>query len=561
MARFIIVGGVAGGATAAARLRRLDEKAEIIMFERGGYVSFANCGLPYYIGKIIPDRRRLFVQTPQGFRNRFNVDVRVNSEVVSINRTDTTVNVKNLATGETYREKYDRLILSPGAEPLRPPIPGINSDGIFTLRNISDTDSIYAFLNDKKPKSAVIVGGGFIGLEMAENISNLGIPVAIIEMADQVMANLDYEMAAEVHQHIRAKGVELLLKDGVKSFEIKNDMITTRLSSGRDITSGIVILSIGVRPDTSLAKEAGLRIGPRGGIAVNEYLQTSDPDIYAVGDAIEFANPITNQSVITYLAGPANRQGRLAADNIVSGNTKRYNGSIATAVMQVFDLTVASTGVPEKSLKADNIPHSASITHSASHATYYPGASQMSVKIIFSPDRGTLLGAQIIGHDGVDKRIDVLSAIIGMKGTIYNLLEFEQSYAPPFSSAKDPVTIAASVAENILNGLVNVIGWNEIQKLDPAKIVLLDVRTQKEYRAGAIEGSVNIPIDELRKNLGAIPKDKIIVTYCAVGQRAYIANRILKQNGFDTVYNLSGGYKTYSIVHQFADDTDEGLYL
>jgi NADPH-dependent 2,4-dienoyl-CoA reductase/sulfur reductase-like enzyme/rhodanese-related sulfurtransferase len=561
MARYLIVGGVAGGATAAARLRRLDEKAEIIVFERGGYVSFANCGLPYYIGKIIPDRRRLFVQTPQGFKSRMNIDVRVNTEVIGINRTDRTLNVKNLADGKTYREKYDRVILAPGAEPVRPPIPGMQSDSIFTLRNISDTDRIYAFLNDKKPKSSVIVGGGSIGLEMAENITNLGIQVTIVEMTDQVLAFLDYEMAAEVHQHIRAKGVELILKDGVKSFESKNTMITTRLSSGRDITSGIVILSIGVRPESSLAKEAGLRIGQRGGIVVNDYLQTSDPDIYAVGDAIEFANPITRQSVITYLAGPANRQGRLAADNIVTGNTKRYGGSIATAVVKVFDLTVASTGVPEKMLKAENIPHASSITHSASHATYYPGASEMSVKIIYSPERGTLLGAQIVGRAGVDKRIDVLSAFIGMKGTVYDLLEFEQSYAPPFSSAKDPITIAASVAENILSGLVGNIKWNELQKLDPAKIVLLDVRTQKEHRAGSIEGSINIPIDELRNNLGAIPKGKIIVAYCAVGQRAYIANRILKQHGFETVYNLSGGYKTYSMVYEFAGDTDEGRYL
>jgi len=561
MARYLIVGGVAGGATAAARLRRLDEKAEIIVFERGGYVSFANCGLPYYIGKVIPDRRRLFIQNPQGFRSRFNIDARVNTEVIGINRTDRTVNVKNLSNGETYREKYDRLILSPGAEPVRPSIPGINIDGIFTLRNVSDTDRIYAFLNDKKPKSAVIVGGGYIGIEMAENISNLGIPVTIVEMTDQVLAFLDYEMAAEVHQHIRARGVELILKDGVKSFESKNNMITTRLSSGRDITSGMVILSAGVRPESALAKDAGLKIGPRGGIVVNDYLQTSDPEIYAVGDAIEFANPVTRQAVITYLAGPANRQGRLAADNIVSGNTKRYGGSIATAVVKVFDLTVASTGVPEKILKAENIPHTASITHSESHASYYPGASEMSVKIIFSPERGTLLGAQIIGRDGVDKRIDVLSAVIGMKGTVYNLLEFEQSYAPPYSSAKDPITIAASVAENILSGLVKIIRWNEIQKLDPSKIVLLDVRTQKEHRAGSIERSINIPIDELRNNLGAVPKDKIIVTYCAVGQRAYIANRILKQHGYDTVYNLSGGFKTYSMANEFAADTDEGRYL
>ncbi|HQL81797.1 MAG TPA: FAD-dependent oxidoreductase, partial [Spirochaetota bacterium] len=392
MARYLIIGGVAGGATAAARLRRLDESAEIIMFERGEYVSYANCGLPYYIGGVIPVRDRLFVQTADGFRNRFNIDVRVSTEVVSIARERKQVEVRDLANGAITVESYDKLVLSPGAEPLKPPIPGIDIPGIFTLRNVMDTDRIKQHCDTTKPKSAVIVGGGFIGLEMAENLHAAGMEITLVEMAEQVMVNLDYEMAAEVHHHLRAKGVTLLLKDGVASFRDKGRSIEVVLSSGRTIAADIVILSIGVRPDTKLAREAGLDIGKRGGILVDRHLRSSDPDIYAIGDAIEFANPVTGRSVITLLAGPANKQGRLVADNIVTGNTRIYGGSIGTAVAKVFDLTVASTGASEKTLAAEGIPCVASITHSASHATYYPGASQMSVKILFSPDSCTLLG-------------------------------------------------------------------------------------------------------------------------------------------------------------------------
>ncbi len=550
MARYLVIGGVAGGATAAARLRRLDEHAEIIIFERGGYVSYANCGLPYYLGGVIPERSRLFVQTPQGFRNRFNIDVRVNSEVLRIDRAASQVEVKDLATGNTYREGYDRLVLSPGAEPVRPPIPGIDTEGIFTLRNVDDTDRIWSYIRDKKPKSVTVVGGGFIGIEMAENLHGLGMAVTVIEMADQIMANLDFEMAAIVHHHVRAKCVNLLLKDGVQSFEKKGGSIVTRLASGREVPSGLVILSIGVRPDTSLAKAAGLALGPRGGIAVNDFLQTSDPAIYAVGDAIEFAHPVTHAPVITYLAGPANKQGRLAADNIISGNEKKYAGSIATAVARVFDLTVASTGAPEKLLAANNVPYLASITHSASHATYYPGARQMSIKLLFSPDKGALLGAQVVGYDGVDKRIDVLASHIGMKGTVGDLTEFDHAYAPPYSSAKDPVNMAGFVADNILSGLVKVLHWHDIARLDMARTVLLDVRTPGEHRAGTIPGSVNIPVDELRSSLASLPREKTIVIFCAVGLRGYVAARTLSQNGYDDVYNLSGGYATYGAALQ-----------
>ncbi|HPC40432.1 MAG TPA: FAD-dependent oxidoreductase [Spirochaetota bacterium] len=548
MPRYLVIGGVAGGATAAARLRRLDEKADIIIYERGGHVSYANCGLPYYLGDVIRDRNRLFVQTAAGFKNRFNIEARVGAEVISINRGEKSILVKDLAAGEVSAISYDKLVLSPGAEPVKPPIPGIDADGIFTLRNVIDTDRIKKHLVEKKPKKALVVGGGFIGLEMAENLHGLGIGVTVVEMADQVMANLDREMASEVHQQLTSQGVELILKDGVSSFEKSGNEIVTRLSSGREISSGMVILSIGVRPDTKLAKEAGLALGPRGGIAVNEFLQTSDPDIYAVGDAIEFMHPLTKQPVITFLAGPANKQGRIAADNIVGGNTKKYCGSIATAVAKIFSLTVASTGANEKMLKVSGIPYLASITHSASHATYYPGATQMSVKILFSPSDGTLYGAQIAGYDGVDKRIDVFSSVIGRGGSVRDLIEFDHAYAPPYSSAKDPVNIAGFTAENILDGLTRTIHWHEIGGLDPTSAMLIDVRTAGEFKTGTIPGAINIPVDELRSRLGDLPRDKKIVIFCAVGLRGHVAARMMLQSGFDDVRNLAGGYKTYSLA-------------
>ncbi len=548
MARYLIIGGVAGGATAAARLRRLDEKAEIIIFERGGHVSYANCGLPYYLGGVIPDRNSLFVQTPAGFKSRFNIDVRINSEVTHIDSGNKSIAIKDLSSGNEYNETYDKLVLSPGAEPVKPPIPGIDLDRIFTLRNVSDTDRIMSYLNEYKPQSAVIVGGGFIGLEMAENLRGRRMKVIVVEMADQVMANLDYEIASEVHQHLTVHGVELLLKDGVKSFEKADSSIAIRLGSGREITADMVILSIGVRPDAKLAKEAGLAIGQRGGIEVNEFLQTSDPDIYSVGDTIEFRHPLTNQNTITFLAGPANKQGRIVADNIVHVNKKAYTGSIATAVAKIFDLTVASTGASEKQLKAAGIPYVASITHSASHATYYPGAVQMSMKLLFSPDIGVILGAQMAGFEGVDKRIDVISSVIGAGGTVEDLTEFDHAYAPPYSSAKDAVNVGGFVAENILVGLTRIIHWHEIPALDPDGTMLIDVRTPVEFQGGTIPGAVNIPVDDLRERLGSIQKDMNIIIFCAVGLRGYVASRMMIQNGFTNIRNLSGGYKTYSLA-------------
>jgi len=568
--KYLIIGGVAGGATTAARLRRLDEASEIIMFERGEYISYANCGLPYYIGGTIDERDKLFVQTPKSFGTRFNVEVRNLSDVISINKEAKTVTVKDLRTGNTYTESYDKLVLSPGAEPVRPPLPGINQEGIFTLRNVPDTDRIKSFIETKKPRHAVVIGAGFIGLEMAENLHKCGIRVTIVEMAEQVMTPLDYSMAALVHQHLKTKNVEFYLKTAVSSFSKENDRIAIKLSSSKIIEADLVILSIGVRPDSRLAKEAGLQIGDTGGISVNEFLQTSDKDIYAVGDAIEFANPVTGTKMITYLAGPANKQGRIAADNLVRGNKKRYNGSINTAIAKVFDLTVASTGVSGKLLEKMNIPYIGSTTHSSSNAGYYPGALPMSVKIVFSPADGRLLGAQIVGYRGVDKRIDLLAQAIRNRSTVYDIAEIEHAYAPPYSSAKDPVNIAGMVAENILDGTTRIISWRDISAGTAENMFLLDVRTRDEFGLGTIEGAVNIPLDELRNHLGEIPHDKKIIVFCGVGLRAHVACRILMQNGFKEVYNLSGGLKTYETASQkqsnediFANDyigNDDNIY-
>ncbi len=552
----MIVGGVAGGATAIARLRRLDEKAQIILFERGEHISYANCGLPYYIGEEIKERDNLFVDTPEQFGKKFNVDVRIRNEVLSIDPQTRSLEVKNLNTGEIYREEYDKLILSPGAEPVRPPIPGIELKGIYTLRNVEDTDAIKRFVDEQKPRRAIIVGAGFIGLEMAENLHRRGAFTTIIEMAEQVMTPLDYEMAAMVHQHLKTKNVEFYLKDGVKAFEKGTSGLIVSLSSGRKLEADIVLLSVGVRPEKSLAQAAGLEIGPAGGIAVNEYLQTSDPNIYAVGDAIEYENPIIKKKMTTYLAGPANRQARICADNIVNGNTRKYLGSINTAIAKVFDITVASTGVSEKILKKEGIPFLTSITHSSSHAGYYPGARPMSIKVIFSPEGGRLLGAQIVGYDGVDKRIDLLAATIKYNGTVYNMQEFEHAYAPPYSSAKDPFHIAGYVAENILSGRVRIVHWKEIRDVDFDTDVLLDVRTREEFAIGSIEGAINIPVAEIRERLNEIPRDKRIIVFCGVGLRGYIASRILTGNGFEKVFNLSGGIKTYELAIQKQSNED-----
>lgn len=544
---YLIIGGVAGGATVAARLRRMDEKANIILLERGKYVSYANCGLPYYIGDTINNREKLFVQTAKGFTDRFRIDIRTEQEVTAIRPDKKEVEIKNLSTGETYTETYDKLVLSPGAEPLRPGIEGIGSKKIFTLRNVPDTDTIKNYVNTENPKRAIVVGGGFIGLEMAENLYDLGIQVDVVEMANQVMAPLDFSMAAIVHRQLTDKGVGLHLEDGVSRFEEKDGGVTVHLRSGKQIATDMVLLSIGVRPETKLAKDAGLAIGERGGIAVNDYMQTSDADIYALGDAVEVRHLVTGQPALIPLAGPANKLGRIVADNIVFGNKKKYPGSIGTSIAKVFDLTVAAAGANAKLLQQNNIPYISSYTHGASHAGYYPGAVPLSIKILFAPENGKLLGAQIVGFNGVDKRIEMLAQVIQRGGTVHDLAELEHAYAPPYSSAKDPVNMAGFVAENILNKKSRIIQWRELAEL-PADTIRIDVRTHDEYKLGTIPGFINIPVDELREHLDELPKEKPIVVTCAVGLRGYLAYRILVQNGFKHVRNLSGGYKTWSVA-------------
>lgn len=544
---YLIIGGVAGGATVATRLRRMDEKANIILFERGKYVSYANCGLPYYIGDTINNREKLFVQTAKGFTDRFRIDIRTEQEVTAIRPDKKEVEIKNLSTGETYTETYDKLVLSPGAEPLRPGIEGIGSKKIFTLRNVPDTDTIKNYVNTENPKRAIVVGGGFIGLEMAENLHDLGIQVDVVEMANQVMAPLDFSMAAIVHRQLTDKGVGLHLEDGVSRFEEKDGGVTVHLRSGKQIATDMVLLSIGVRPETKLAKDAGLAIGERGGITVNDYMQTSDADIYALGDAVEVRHLVTGQPALIPLAGPANKQGRIVADNIVFGNKEKYPGSIGTSIAKVFDLTVAAAGANAKLLQRNNIPYISSYTHGASHAGYYPGAVPLSIKILFAPENGKLLGAQIVGFNGVDKRIEMLAQVIQRGGIVHDLAELEHAYAPPYSSAKDPVNMAGFVAENILNKKSRIIQWRELAEL-PADTIRIDVRTHDEYKLGTIPGFINIPVDELREHLDELPKEKPIVVTCAVGLRGYLAYRILVQNGFKHVRNLSGGYKTWSVA-------------
>lgn len=544
---YLIIGGVAGGATVAARLRRMDEKANIILFERGKYVSYANCGLPYYIGDTINNREKLFVQTAKGFTDRFRIDIRTEQEVTAIRPDKKEVEIKNLSTGETYTETYDKLVLSPGAEPLRPGIEGIGSKKIFTLRNVPDTDTIKNYVNTENPKRAIVVGGGFIGLEMAENLHDLGIQVDVVEMANQVMAPLDFSMAAIVHRQLTDKGVGLHLEDGVSRFEEKDGGVTVHLRSGKQIATDMVLLSIGVRPETKLAKNAGLAIGERGGITVNDYMQTSDANIYALGDAVEVRHLVTGQPALIPLAGPANKQGRIVADNIVFGNKEKYPGSIGTSIAKVFDLTVAAAGANAKLLQRNNIPYISSYTHGASHAGYYPGAVPLSIKILFAPENGKLLGAQIVGFNGVDKRIEMLAQVIQRGGTVHDLAELEHAYAPPYSSAKDPVNMAGFVAENILNKKSRIIQWRKLAEL-PADTIRIDVRTHDEYKLGTIPGFINIPVDELREHLDELPKEKPIVVTCAVGLRSYLAYRILVQNGFKHVRNLSGGYKTWSVA-------------
>lgn len=542
--KHIIIGGVAGGATAAARIRRNSEKDEIILIEKGDYISYANCGLPYYIGGVISDRDKLFVQTPEAFGRRFNIDVRTGSEAVAIDRDAKKVKVVT-RDGKSYHETYDRLLLAPGALPVVPPLPGIDSEGIFTLRNVNDTDAIKRYISTREVKRAVIIGGGFIGLEMAENLSESGALVSVVEMAPQVMAPIDYSMAAIVHDHLLTKGVGLYLNTAVASFAHNGSDIDVIFSDGGKITADIVILSIGVRPNTALATEANLEIGQTRGIKVNEYLRTSDSSIYAVGDVIEFPHPTTGKPWLNYLAGPANRQARIVADNMVFGDKTKYEGAIGTSVAKVFDLTVAATGYAAKRLKQEGLDYRTVTIHPFSHAGYYPGATPMTIKIVFSPDNGQLLGAQIVGYDGVDKRIDEFSQVIKHNGTIRDLMELEQAYAPPYSSAKDPVAVAGYVAGNILNGKMSPIYWRELQSSDCKALTLIDVRTPDEFAVGALEGAINIPLDDMRERLSEIPHNKPIVVYCGVGLRGYLASNILMQNGFKNVRNLIGGLKTY----------------
>ena len=546
--KYIIIGAVAGGASAAARLRRMDEKANIILFEKSDYISYANCGLPYYIGDVIKERQKLFVQTAASFTKRFGIDVRIGTEVKSINTDTNSITATNLITGETYTETYDKLILSPGAEPVRPPLDGIGLQGIFTLRNVVDTDTIKSYVQKFPSGKAVIIGAGFIGLEMAENLHELGMQVSIIEMGNQVLAPLDFSMAAIVQQHIRSKGISLYLSTKVTGFEKDKNGLQIILNGAEALPADLVILSIGVKPDTRLAIQAGLKIGNAKGILVNEFLQTSHPDIYAVGDAIEFENPITGTSVTTFLAGPANKQGRICANNIVFKNTHSYKGSIGTAIVKAFDVTIGTTGLSGKNLAANGIPHLLSTTHSGSHAAYYPGAEQMSIQLVFAPVTGRLLGAQVVGTKGVDKRVDLLASVIKRGGNIFDLAEIEHAYAPPFSSAKDPVNIAGFTAENILLKRMNAFYHDEVSSLDNNYII--DVRSEQEYADGKINNAINIPLDDLRSRLNEIPIDQDIYVYCQIGLRGYIASRILMQNGFEKVYNLSGGYQLWFTAFQ-----------
>ena len=537
--KILIIGGVAGGASAAARLRRLDEQAEIIIFERGPYISFANCGLPYYIGQTIKERDDLLLMTPQQFDKRFNVDVRIKNEVVKIDRDKKLLEVKDLKSGNKYFENYDKLILSPGAEPAKPPIEGINSDRVFTLRNVPDMDRIDEFITKNKTKRAVVVGAGYIGLEMAENLRDRGMLVAIVEMMDQVMPFLDKEMANLLHQNLHDHSIALWLSDTVCNFKQTDTRLCVGLKSGMELSCDFAVLAVGVKPEIKLAKEAGLEIGSRHGIKVNEYLQTSDPDIYAIGDAIEVMDLVLGDSTLIPLAGPANKQGRLAADNIC-GKNRKYNSTQNTSVLKLFDYTVAMTGASEKALEKSDIDYEKIYLHPANHVGYYPGAKQMHMKLLFSKPQGKILGVQIVGKDGVDRRIDVFAVAIRAGMNVFDLQELDLAYAPPYGSGKDAVNMAGFAASNILDGTVNVVHWNELEDDD----FVLDVRTKKEFVANNVPGATNIPLNELRNNLKSLPKDKIIDAYCGVGIRSYIAVRILLQHGFKA-RNISGGYLTY----------------
>ncbi len=548
--KIVIVGGVAGGASCAARLRRLDEKAEIILLERGEYISYANCGLPYHVGDVIKARRSLLLQTPEAMRAKFRVDVRVQNEVLSIDRANKTVQVKRIATGETYTESYDTLVLSTGSSPLRPPIPGIESAHIQTLWTVPDTDRIRSIISDQGVKSAAVIGGGFIGLEMAENLKHAGLEVSLIEMLDQVMAPIDFEMAQLLHENIDQNGVELILGDGVASFQDTPTGVDITLKSGKVVSTELVILSIGVRPNGQLAKDAGLEMNARGGVVVNDHMLTSDPDIYAVGDMIEVENFVTKEPTMIPLAGPANKQGRIAADNIAGGNDA-YRGTQGTAIAKVFDMTAASTGENEKTLIKRGLvkgkDYESIIITQNSHAGYYPGAVPLTLKMLFSMDGKKIFGAQIVGRDGVDKRIDTLAAAMRLGAGVSDLKELEFAYAPPYSSAKDPVNMAGFVAENVLNKLVRFSTWDAVENDKDA--VLLDVREDAELLAFSLPNTKHIPLGQLRSRLGELDRDKTIITFCSIGVRSYNAARTLMLNGFSNVLLYPAGTRFYQSTH------------
>ncbi|NCC15808.1 MAG: CoA-disulfide reductase [Clostridia bacterium] len=552
----IIVGGVAGGATTATRLRRRDDSMQIIMLERGDYISYANCGLPYYIGDVITSRDALLVQTPEAMKDKFNIDVRISSEVTKIIPDEKKIEVKNKKTGEVYQESYDNLVLATGSSPIKPPIPGIDSHNIFTLWTVPDTDQIKAYITEKKPKRAAVIGGGFIGLEMAENLHAEGLEVSVIEMQNQVMAPVDLEMANLVQENMTMNRVNLILGDGVKEFHHSGNAVQIELTSGTVVEADLVILSIGVRPNNELAKQAGIALNKKGGVLVDEYLQTSIPNIYAVGDVIEVSHYVTKDKTMIPLAGPANKQARILADNLV-GDKKKYNGTLGTAVAKVFDLNVASVGLNEKQLKSmgkvKNQDYYVALINQKSHAGYYPGATPLMLKMLFDKE-GKILGGQIVGQDGVDKRIDTLAATMRLNGTIYDLEELELAYAPPFSSAKDPVNMLGYVAENILHDLVSFVEWDEIDALlaDESKkndYVLLDVTEDMERMVFAIPGSYHIPIGQVHKRFEELDKNKKIIVYCTIGVRSYNASRVLRQNGFDHVAVLAGGTSFYKSMH------------
>lgn len=569
--KVLIIGGVAGGATTAARLRRLDESMEIIIFERGEYISYANCGLPYYIGSVIKERDALLLQTPEAMKAKFNIDVRVSNEVLSIDRENKSVKVKNLKTGEEYEENYDTLLISTGSTPIKPPIPGIDNPNIFTLWTIPDTDKIKNFVATQKPKRAAVIGGGFIGLEMAENLHTAGCQVTVIEMLDQVMTPIDYEMAQLVHENMRMNHVDLRLKDGVKSFEYKDNTTTIHLQSGKSVEADLVILSIGIKANSQLAKDAGLDLNAKGGIVVDDYLKTSDPDIYAVGDVIEVEEFVSKNKTMIPLAGPANKQARICANNIaresgiLHGDMEKYNGTQGTSIAKVFDLTVSATGVNEKTLKSWgkklNQDYYVALINQKSHAGYYPGPTPITLKLLFAPD-GKIFGAQIVGQEGVDKRIDTIATTLRLGGTVHDLAELELAYAPPYSSAKDPVNMLGFVAENILNGLASFVSWNELDELAASgreDYIILDVGEELERMAFFIPNSYHIPLGQLRKRLGELDKNKLIIPYCAIGVRSYNAARILMGNGFEKVKVFPGGTSFYkSLFHDTLNRDTEG---